>query len=284
MAAPAPLQLRHILNSALYGNLSLDEILPEVAATRSEGLDLWCLPHGDQREQVEKMGLEAFAEMLTKTGVKISTFTRYKLGPFGLQDEMKVVKQLGGKMIVTGTGGPNDVSGAEARTAMKAFLEKLKPHADAAGEHGLQLTIENHKKSLLSTPDSIRAWAELADHPAIGVCFAPHHLHEHVDDMPKLIRELGAKKLNFIYLQEHGIGAWQKEPKEIELQQLPGYGTLDYKPILTALRDIGFSGYANIFMHPTPRGVPILPTAKEISAAVLKARDYIDKVQSEVNA
>ena len=35
-----------------------------------------------------------------------------------------------------------------------------------------------------------------------------------------------------------------------------------------ALRDIGYTGYVEIFMHPTPRGIPILPTAAEITVQV----------------
>ncbi len=76
----------------------------------------------------------------------------------------------------------------------------------------------------------------------------------------------------------------KKTSKEIEMQQLPGLGKLDYKPILSALRDIGFHGWVEIFMHPTPRGVPILPTASEITAAINKSRAHIEKLLAEVNA
>ncbi|MEZ5303254.1 MAG: hypothetical protein R3F11_21825 [Verrucomicrobiales bacterium] len=54
-----------------------------------------------------------------------------------------------------------------------------------------------------------------------------------------------------------------------------GFGSLDYRPILAALRDIGFTGWAEIFMHPTPRGEPILPTKEEITAAINKSRAYL---------
>lgn len=277
-AAAPPLKLNYLLASALYGDMTLDVILPEVSAAGCAGLDVWCKPHGTQREQVEAMGLEAFAELLKRHAVKPVCFTQYPLGPFGLQKEFPVIKKLGGSLMVCGSGGPKNLAGAEARDAIKAFLEKMKPHADAAAEHGITLAIENHASSLLSSRDSIRAWAEFNKHPALGVAFAPHHLSANVDDMPGLIRDLGSKNLPFIYLQEHGVGSQKKVEKEIELQQLPGLGTLDYKPILRALREVEFSGWAEIFMHPTPRGVPILPTAKEITAALQKSRAHIDKL------
>ena len=230
------------------------------------------------------MGVEAFEALLKKHGVQLVCSTRYPLGPFGLQPEMPMVKRLGGSLIVSATKGPNDVVGAEAKAGIKAFLEQMKPHADAAGEHGITLAIENHKKALLSSVDSIRYWAEFNTHPALGVAFAPHHLHDAVEEMPKLIRELGAKNLPFIYFQEYGIGSKETVAKEIELQQLPGYGPLDYGPILAAMKAVGFAGYVEIFMHPTPRGLPILPTAGEITKVVNKSRDYIEGLLKGVNA
>lgn len=71
-------------------------------------------------------------------------------------------------------------------------------------------------------------------------------------------------------------------PKEIELQQLPGFGPLDYRPIVRALRDIRYRGYVEIFMHPTPRGIPVLPTAAEITAVINRSRTYIENCLREI--
>lgn len=283
-AAQAPLKLNYLLSSALYGDMKLEQVLPEVAPAGCTGLDLWGKQHATHREEVDAMGVEAFEALLKKHGVQLLCSTRYPLGPFGLQPEMPIVKRLGGRLIVCASKGPKNVTGAEAKAGIKEFLELMKPHADAAAEHGITLAIENHGNALLYTPDSIRYWAELNTHPALGVAFAPHHLHDHIEEMPKLIRDLGAKNLPFIYFQEYGIGSKQTVAKEIELQQLPGYGTLDYKPILAAMREVGFNGYVEIFMHPTPRGIPMLPTPGEITAAINRSRDHIEGLLKEVNA
>ncbi len=283
-AAAAPLQLKYLLASALYGDMKLAQVVPEVKPAGCDGLDIWGLRHATHREELDEIGLEALEALLKQHDTRLLCSTRYPLGPFALQKEMPIVKRFGGNMIVCGSAGPKNVTGAEAKKGIQEFLEKMKPHADAAAEHGITLAIENHANALLASPDSIRYWAEFNTHPALGVAFAPHHLNDHIEDMPKLIRELGAKNLPFIYFQEHGIGSKQTVAKEIELQQLPGYGTLDYKPILAAMRDIGFNGYAEIFMHPTPRGLPILPTPGEITAAINKSRDHIENLLKEVNA
>lgn len=283
-SAAAPLKIQYLLSSAMYGDMKLAQVLPEVTPAGCVGLDLWGKQHATHREEVDEMGVDAFAELLAKHQVKCLCSTRYPLGPFGLQPEMPVLKRLGGNLIVCASKGPKNVSGAEAKAGIKEFLELMKPHADAAAEHGITLAIENHANALLHTPDSIRYWAELNTHPALGVAFAPHHLHEHIADMPALIRDLGSKNLPFIYFQEYGIGSKQTVAKEIELQQLPGRGTLDYQPLLQAMRQIGFSGYAEIFMHPTPRGGPVLPTPAEITAVINESRQHIDQLLAQVNA
>jgi sugar phosphate isomerase/epimerase len=66
-------------------------------------------------------------------------------------------------------------------------------------------------------------------------------------------------------------------PLKEEIQQLPGRGKLDFVPILKALKDINYQGFTEIFMHPTPRGIPILPTAAEVTAEINRARQYLDK-------
>lgn len=269
--------IEYVLSSALYGNMKLDTILPEVAKSGATGLDIWGKPHGSQREEVDEMGVDAFADLLRKHQTKLTVSTRYPLGCFGLQPEMPILKKLGGKILVCGSSGPKNPSGEEAKKLMKSFLEKMKPHADAAGEHGLVIALENHVNQLLFHPDSIRYFAEFNHHKALGMSFGPHHLHTFPPKIiPELIRELGNDNIPFIYFQEHSIGMLKKVDKEIEMQQLPGRGKLDYVPIVRALRDIQFTGVAEIFMHPTPRGIPILETAEAITGAINQSRGYID--------
>ena len=278
-ASPAGKQsfsFKYILSSALYGKMKLDEILPETARTGADAVDIWCLPHGDQREQVEAMGIDAFANLLAKHKAKLGVLTRYPLGAFKLGDEMKVAKKLGCNMVLSGTGGPKNVAGEDAKREIKTFLERMKPHAAAAEENGVVIALENHMSSLLATPDSIRYFAEFNKSKHLGVAFAPHHLHTWPSEMPGLIEALGSQ-LVFFYAQEHGKGAKQAQPKEDELLQLPGYGGgLDYRPLVASLRKIDYRGWMEIFMHPFPRGVPILPTAGEITAAVNKSRAYLE--------
>lgn len=273
---------RYVLASAMYGEMPLDEILPEVAKAGCDAIDIWCRVHGNQREQITQMGDEAFAAMLQKNAVKLGVSTRYPLGPFKLQEEMVWLKKFGGKVVVCGSAGSSGPEGAEAKVAVKRFLEDMKPHVARAEELGVTIAIENHSRQSIHHPDSLRYFAEFNQSPYLGIAFAPHHLHQWADQIPALIRDLGARQIPFMYFQEHSEGIRAKVAKEIEMQQMPGFGGgLDYRPIVKALRDINYSGYVEIFMHPTPRGIPILPTAGEITAAINKSRVYVEKCLKE---
>ena len=282
LAASELLKLRYVLSSALYGEMPPDEILPEVAKSGCEAIDIWCKVHGNQREQIAEMGDDAFAALMKKFGVKLGVSTRYPLGPLKLQEEMAWVKKHGGRMVLCGSTGPRDPEGVAAKEAVRKFLEDMKQHVAKAEELGVTIAIENHVGQAIYHPDSLRYFADFNRSSNLGIAFAPHHLFRWPDEIPKLIRDLGAKQIPFIYFQEHSEGMMKKTSKEIEMQQLPGLGRLDYRPIVRALRDIGFTGYVEIFMHPTPRGVPILPTAAEITAAINKSREYVEKCILEV--
>jgi sugar phosphate isomerase/epimerase len=270
-------QFRWMLASSLYGTLPLDQILGEVAKTGASQIDLWPKRHADQREQVEAMGHDRFANLLQQQHVGLGMTTRYDLGPFGLQDEIKFLKQFGGRLIVTGAVGPRDLSGPECRQAVARFVEQLKPHVAAAEQHGITIAIENHAHSLISTLDSIRYLAELARSPGLGIALAPYHLPQDVRVLSRLIEDLGPKLVHF-YAWQHGEGCTKPMPKPLELKQMPGRGPLDFRPLAAALAKIGYAGWTEIFMHPTPRGIPILPTLAEVTAEVNRARQYLNNL------
>jgi sugar phosphate isomerase/epimerase len=262
----------------MYGEMPLEDILPEVKKAGCVGIDIWCKVHGNQREQIDAMGHEKALALFQKHEVKPTVFTRYPLGPFGLREEMPVARRFGAEMVLCGTTGPSEPQGEEAKAAVKAFLEKMKPHVAAAEEAGLTIAVENHDRQLLYHPDSLRYFAEFNRSPHLGIALAFHHLHAFVPEIPKLIRDLGNAQIPFIYFQEHSEGIRKKVPKEIEMQQMPGFGGgLDYRPIVRALRAIDYKGYGEIFMHPVPRGIPILPTVPEITGAINRSRTYLQQ-------
>ena len=270
-------ELSYILASCMYGTLPLAEILPQVGEIGSDRLDIWPRVHGKQREQVEEMGREGFAELLEKNGVRLGISTRFDLGPFELEEEMEFVREFGGELLVCGSGGPKGLSGEELRAGVAEFAEGLRPHIDAAGERGVGIAIENHGNALIETPDSMKWLIEFTRSPHLGIALAPYHLPDDAGLVAQLIEDLG-EGLALFYAWQHGMGCHQKLPKEQELLQIPGRGGLDFAPLLAALEKIGYSGWTEIFMHPVPRGIPILDTAAEVTAEIQRAQGYLEKL------
>ena len=85
------LKIRYVLSSAMYGEMKLDDILPEVSKAGCEAIDIWCKVHGNQREQISEMGYARAKDLFDKHKVKPAVFTRYPFGPFGLQKEIKTI-------------------------------------------------------------------------------------------------------------------------------------------------------------------------------------------------
>lgn len=279
-AAEPPWKLNYMLASAMYGNLPLAEILPEVKKTGATGIELWPKKHGTQREEMDAVGHDKFAAMLKEHGLTFGGTTRYDLGPFRLTEEIPVVKKMGGKFIVTGGAGDYKVSPEQLKRNVKAFVEKMKPHAALAAENGVTLGIENHINNLIDTPDSLRWLADdIRSIPGIGIALAPYHLPQDSALLADLIKHID-QKMTLFYAWEHGMGCMKAMPKEEEIQQLPGRGKLDWKPLLQALQAIRFTGPTEIFMHPTPRGIPILPTAAETTAEIVRAKNHLDSLVS----
>ena len=274
-------QLKYLVSSCLYGYADIAIILPEVSKLGASAIDIWPKVHGNQREQLEELGVEQFASLLQKHSVSLGCITQYKLGPLGLQDEMRLAKQLGCKTIVTGAIGPKDVHGAELKKAVATFVEQMKPHLAVAEETGVTIAIENHSSNLINSPDSLRYLLELRPSKHLAIAFAPYHLPQDENLLSSLMQEL-MPALEVFYAWQFGNGCMTLLPKEQELLQMPGRGKLDFGPLLQVLKSNRFQGWTSIFMHPFPRGIPILEKTVDVTAEINRSRYYLENLLQKV--
>jgi len=275
-------QLKYLVASCLYGYSDIAIILPEVSKLGASAIDIWPKVHGNQREQLEELGVEQFASLLQKHSVSLGCITQYKLGPLGLQDEMRLAKQLSCKTIVTGAIGPKDVHGAELKKAVATFVEQMKPHLAVAEETGVTIAIENHSSNLINSPDSLRYLLELRPSKHLAIAFAPYHLPQDEKLLSSLMQEL-MPALEVFYAWQFGNGCMTPLPKEQELLQMPGRGKLDFGPLLQVLKSNRFQGWTSIFMHPFPRGIPILEKTADVTAEINRSRHFLEDLLQKVS-
>lgn len=281
---PSAFKLRYVLSSNLYGTLPVADIVPQVHITGCEGLDVWAGRWGNQREQIDALGHDAFAAMLKKHRVKVGTYTCMDPGFARSEPHMRAMLKFGGDMIVAGFGGggpgAKDLRGDDLRRVIRAQVAKLKPIFATAGELGVKLAIENHLNGPLEPPESLQMLVEEIPEKHVGVAFAPFHLPQDPEFLGKLVGNLGERLLYF-YAWQYGDGSGNLPP-EVQKKQLPGVGPLDFKPMLAALKRNRFDGWTSIFMHPTPRGSPLHPTIPEVSVQINRSREYLERTLAGV--
>jgi sugar phosphate isomerase/epimerase len=256
--------------------MPLETVLQAARDLGFEGVDLWPKPHGNHREQLDEMGLQAFRSLAKKYGVRLVATSRYDLGPFRLTEEIKIVRELGGELIITGCGrGPASTEDS-VKAGLGEIFRQLKTTAAVAEEHGVKIAIENHSGTLLATVDSLRWFVEQNPYRSVGIALAPYHLPQDPGVIADLVECLDGQ-LFLLYAWQYGKGCMREMPKEEELEQLPGRGPLDFRPIMTALRKINYQGWTEIFMHPFPRGTPMLEDPAAIVEELGRAARYLDQ-------
>jgi sugar phosphate isomerase/epimerase len=115
----------------------------------------------------------------------------------------------------------------------------------------------------------------------VGIAFAPYHLEHTAEEMAALIRHIGPR-LTLFYAWQHGKGSNGNMSKAEELQQLPGQGPLDFIPLLSALKEINYTGWTEIFMHSFPRGEAVAKTAGGVTAQLNVSRKYLETCISKI--
>ena len=276
-----PFALRYMLGSSMYGYTALSEIVPEVKKIGAVAIDIWPKVHGNQREQLEQMGEQQFTRLLREHDTRLGCITQYKLGPFGLVDELPLAQRLGCSTIVTGGQGPAGLKGAELKQGVEKFVAQMRPHLAVAAANGVTIAIENHSSNLFESTDALKWMVDLCPDPHLAVALAPYHLPQNEALLADLIRTLG-NRIAVFYAWQYGMGCGNKLPKEQELMQLPGRGSLNFRPILSALREIRYQGWTEIFMHPVPRGIPILDTSSQITEEINRSRRYLSECLNPV--
>ena len=272
-AAEESFALSYMLASSMYGKTNLEEILPEVKRTGSDSIDIWPMGHANQREQIEAMGHDRFRELLERHEVRLGMTTRYDLGPYRLQDEMKFVKAFGGHQIVCGAKNAN---GDTLKEKVSNFVKSLSESIKLAEDLGVTIGIENHSGSLISSADSIKYFCDLSPSKHLGIALAPYHLPQDANLIAQLIEHSNDKLAHF-YAWQHGMGCHKPMPKPLELLQLPGHGVLDFGPAVTALAKIKYDRHVEIFMHPTPRGIPIVDGTAAVGDVINQAKEYMSR-------
>ncbi len=251
---------RFSTSTIMYYDSPFEVAIEEIAKTGCEAVDLWeaqaTMPV-NHMQWVEKNRPERVREFVESFGLKLWAFSIYWSPGNKRLERLQWLADAGGEVAVLGGGAGVD-------QPVAAGVDALRPLAAKAEELGLKIAGENHGGSSLNSIASMREFVSLAESPALGIALAPYHAMGAGESVPEAVRACG-EKLLFFY-------AWQRAPG---MAELPGDGTLDFLPVLRALRQVRYTGYLNIFTHThVPRD--------EMTQAVIQSRQYLESLAEQV--
>ncbi|NOV03753.1 sugar phosphate isomerase/epimerase family protein [Paenibacillus planticolens] len=160
-----------------------------------------------------------------------------------------ILSKAGASHIVFGPGGPR--KGPTDRDQLKQAAITINEAAKRTLEFGVKACVHPHLWTELQEQDELDYLMELLDKE---VYFAPDtaHLSGAEMDVPAIIRKY-KEKVAYIHLKD-------LTPKEARVEDFPmllgnealpvfcelGLGTVDFKPILEAINEIGYEGWMTV--------------------------------------
>ncbi len=157
----------------------------------------------------------------------------------------------GAERVVFCHDHPHDgVTAADLRSYART-LSEVGREADA---EGVALSLHHHYQQPVMIYDDFCAFFSAADHIGLTVDTA-HLVKSGVTDVPGLIRDFGPV-IDNIHLKDYADGEWR----------LLGQGTLDFKAIVAALGDIGYSNWLCV----DEESPASLPEGLEVSRTYLR--------------
>lgn len=240
-------------STIMYRELPLEEAIAEIAKTGVQAVDVWEGTAKDTQkhmEWIEQNGPDKFRALLAQYKLNLYAFSIYFTPASKRLARLQMLKDCGGQVAVLGVGGKTVEQG----------IQGLMPLVEKAEVLGIKIAGENHSGAALNTIASMREYVALAKSPALGIALAPYHVMGAKESVSEAVEAIG-DKLFFFY-------AWQKAPG---MNELPGDGTLDFGPVIAALRKVKYPYYLNIFTHAhAPK--------EEMTKAVRAAREYLEKL------
>ena len=152
---------------------------------------------------------------------------------------LTVAKELGAKQITTEPGGP--LEGRGWGECLKLFVEELKPVVEHAEREGVLLLVEPEPDLLIETADQYLEFTRHIQSPYLGLNFDVGHFYCVKDDPGPTVHKL-KEHVRHVHLED--IAATR-----VHHHMIPGEGAIDFAPVLTALRDVGYDGWVTIELY-----------------------------------
>jgi len=215
-------------------------------------------PHTDDAK------IERIRAALAETGLRVANVNAFML--YGVQNEiqhpswiepdpafrrlrvkhtidcLRLAARLGSPSIQTQPGGPLPPSMSREQ-ALAIFEQGLREALKVAEETGVMLLIEPEPELLISSSAEMDELFLRVNSPMLGLNLDIGHFYCVGEDVTRAITHFGSR-IRHIHIED--IPADHRH-----YHMLPGEGAIDFKPILQAIRRIGYDGFVTVelYMH-----------------------------------
>lgn len=153
---------------------------------------------------------------------------------------------LGVPWITFHPSGHPDFSPETEAQNLKDNIEYYKPLVEAAEKYKVGIALEN-MSSRLCKAEHLNQMVDALDSPFVGICWDTGHAHIAKQPQAESIRLMG-HRLHALHIQDNdGIS---------DHHMPPHFGTIEWDPLMAALREINYPGDFTFEAHMIVRRVP----------------------------
>jgi len=122
----------------------------------------------------------------------------------------------------------------------RRIFERLLPVAE---KYNVKIALENMPLTFIPSclPEQLTQYIDMMDSPYLVACFDSGHANLSGLDCAAYIRTLG-KRLKVLHLHDNDYGRIYKRQCEMDQHTCPFIGTVNWKEVFAALKDVGYSG------------------------------------------
>ncbi len=248
--------IRFFVNSWIFGEVSLKEIVERVSATGYDGIELVGEPKIYQPKEVNSLMKDNNLTIISICGMHPGpeeddlralshpeSIERQKAIDY-VRTCIDLAKEVGAVSVLVVpslVGQPQHFSSKEEdiKWAIDS-LQKVSPHSE---ERGIILTIEpinRYEVGLVNSIEDALRMAKKIESPSVRIMGDTFHMQiEEGDGIPNAIRRAGGEWLRHLHAADN-------------TREAPGKGTMNWREILKALHDINYQG--GISLEPLPKG------------------------------
>ncbi|MFQ6098252.1 MAG: sugar phosphate isomerase/epimerase family protein [Armatimonadota bacterium] len=153
-----------------------------------------------------------------------------------LKELVRFTHDIGGSVIVFGSPEQRNVlEGVTMAEARARFAEAVSECMSIPEAEGIRFCVEpltSEITNLFNTAEEVRQFLRDLDHPRVRMILDCRSMSDEEDDLPGAIRASRDFLAHVHANDDNGLG--------------PGYGTIDFRAVAQALRDVEYGGYVSV--------------------------------------